>query len=126
MQARCCGIVQVVLITDAAIATDLMRDKSLDKSTRGYSILNAVREMLAALQRLLEHPRLHARFCASLQLFTDKGHLGLLTNQMNAQWKAVRRAVASALSPQSLRCCSTLQAICASLHRSVLAQFVLC
>lgn len=39
----------------------------------------------------------------SLQLFDGKGHSGLLTSQMTPQWRAVRRAVASALSPQSLR-----------------------
>ncbi len=39
-----------------------------------------------------------------LQLFDDKGHSGLLTSQMTPRWRAVRKAVASALSPQTLRC----------------------
>ena len=37
---------QVVLVTDPAIATDMLRDKSLDKSKRGYGILDAVRTAL--------------------------------------------------------------------------------
>jgi len=40
----------------------------------------------------------------SMQLFDDKGHSGLLTSQMTPHWRAVRKAVASALSPQTLRC----------------------
>jgi len=40
----------------------------------------------------------------SMQLFDDKGHSGLLTSQMTPRWRAVRKAVASALSPQTLRC----------------------
>ena len=44
------------------------------------------------------------RDLGSMQLFDDKGHSGLLTSQMTPRWRAVRKAVASALSPQTLRC----------------------
>ncbi|KAL0037109.1 hypothetical protein WJX79_000879 [Trebouxia sp. C0005] len=67
----------VILIADPVIACEMLKDKSMDKSTRAYAIMNA--------------------------LFDDKGHSGLLTSQMTPRWRAVRKAVASALSPQTLR-----------------------
>ena len=40
-----------------------------------------------------------------VQIFDDKGHSGLLTSQMTPHYRATRKAVASSLSPQSLRYC---------------------
>ena len=39
----------------------------------------------------------------AVQIFDDKGHSSLLTSQMTPQWRSIRRAVATSLSPQSLR-----------------------
>ena len=38
-----------------------------------------------------------------LQLFDVKGHASLLTDTMTPKWRAVRKGVAQAFSPQNLR-----------------------
>lgn len=67
----------IAVVADPLIASELLRDKTLDKSRHAYQMLDAI--------------------------FDDKGHSGLLTSQMTPHWRATRRAVASSLSPQSLR-----------------------
>jgi len=94
---------QVVLIADPVIACEMLKDKSMDKSTRAYATMNAVSHISSCRPFSLRLLRYHDVW-GSVQLFDDKGHSGLLTSQMTPRWRAVRKAVASALSPQTLRC----------------------
>ena len=41
---------QVIVIADPAIAYDMLRDKSMDKSKRAYAILDAVSSLTATIQ----------------------------------------------------------------------------